>query len=217
MRVAFAGLAVIASGTDLVTFTDTDTTFRFMELNDPIMGGRSRASWSVGDGFGIMDGEVVEVPSLGAPGFVKAQATGKFANVSEFIDGNLVLSVRSTTPEFAGYRVTFAVGALSSFACSAGGSLPGSRGCFKTKFSVPTSDEFVDIKIPFNTFSDKWSPATGEQTTTCAEDADACPTADTLAHIRMMEFWGEGAAGKVHLEVKSVSAESATGERAVLV
>jgi len=168
-----------------------------------------------------MDGEVVQVP-----GYVKAQfecqrsqyLCTKLADVSEFIDGNLVLSVRSTTPEFAGYRVTFAAGGFTSFACSEGGtSGKDSRGCFKAKFSVPTSDEFVDIKIPFNTFSDMWSPATGEQTTACAEDADACPTADTLAHITMMEFWAEGVTGKVHLEVKSVSVESATGERAVLV
>merc|ERR1712070_561843 len=83
--------------------------------------------------------------------------------------------------------------------------------------SVPAGDDFVDVKIPFNTFSDKWSSATGEQTTTCADSADVCPTAAKLAKIQMIEFWGEGASGKLHLEVKSVSAESASGERLVLV
>jgi len=207
------------SAATLLSFDGAEgTTFTFHELNDPVMGGKSTGTWSVGDGFGIMDGEVVDVPSLQAPGFIKAQASGHFPDVSAFIDGSLVLSVRTNNPEFEGYRVTFVSGALSpSFACSSGGSLPLSRGCYKQKFSVPAGDDFVDVKIPFNTFSDKWSAATGEQTTTCAESADVCPTAEKLAKIQMIEFWGEGASGKLHLEVKSVSAESATGERFVLV
>merc|ERR1712010_242310 len=114
--------------------------------------------------------------------------------------------------------VTFVSGAVSpSFACAGGGSLPLSRGCYKQKFSVPAGSEFVEIKLPFNTFSDKWSSATGEQTTTCADDADVCITASKLAKLQMIEFRGEGASGSVHLEVKSVSAESASGDRSVLV
>merc|ERR1712025_1387788 len=102
------------------------------ELNDPVMGGKSTGTWSLGTGFGILDGEVVNVPSLKAPGFIKAAADGSFPDVSAFIDGSLVLKVRTTTPEYAGYRVTFVSGAHSpSFACAAGGSLPLSRGCFK--------------------------------------------------------------------------------------
>merc|ERR1711920_235854 len=137
------------------------STFTFKELNDPVMGGKSTGTWSLGAGFGILDGEVVNVPSLKAPGFIKAAADGKFPDISEFIDGSLVLSVRTTTPQYAGYRVTFVADATSpSFACAAGGSLPFSRGCFKQKFTVPAGSDFVDIKLPFNTFSDKWSSAT---------------------------------------------------------
>merc|ERR1712014_440798 len=139
-------------------------------------------------------------------------------DISDFIDGSLVLSVRTTTPEYAGYRVTFVSGAASaSFACAAGGSLPFSRGCFKQKFSVSAGTDFSEVKLPFNSFSDKWSSATGEQTTTCAEDKDVCPTASKLASIQRVEFWAEGAAGKVHLEIESVYAERATGEVATLV
>jgi len=203
----------------LVTFDGAEeTTFAFTELNDPVMGGKSTGTWSLGDGFGILDGEVVNVPSLQAPGFIKAQAPGNFPDVSDFIDGSLVLSVRTTNPDYEGFRVTFVSGAASpNFSCSAGGSLPLSRGCYKQKFSVPAGDDFTDIKIPFNTFSDKWSSATGEQTTTCADDADVCPTAKKLGNIQMIELWGEGAPGKVRLEVNSISAESASGERYVLV
>merc|ERR1719375_945845 len=165
-----------------------------------------------------MDGEVVDVPKLQAPGFIKAAGDGKFPDVSKFIDGNLVLKVRSTTPEYKGYRVTFVSGAASpSFACAAGGSLPFSRGCFKQKFTVPAGSDFSEVKLPFNSFSDKWSSATGEHNAECAKEKDVCPTADKLSKIKRIEFWGEGAAGKLHLEIKSVSAEKASGERLVLV
>merc|ERR1711953_1182592 len=182
------------------------------------MGGKSTGTWSLGDGFGILDGEVVDVPSLSAPGFIKASGDGSFPDISSFIDGSLVLSVRTSTPEFAGYRVTFVSGAISpSFACAGGGSLPLSRGCYKQKFSVPAGDDFVEIKLPFNTFSDKWSSATGEHTEECAKDKDVCPTAAKLSKIQRIEFWGEGASGKLHLEIQSVFAESASGERLVLI
>jgi len=207
-----------APGT-LVTFDGTQgTTFKFVELNDPVMGGKSTGTWSVGDGFGILNGEVVNVPSLKAPGFIKAAADGKFPDVSDFIDGNLVLTVRTSTPTYAGYRVTFVSGAASpAYSCAGGGSLPFSRGCFKQKFSVPAGSDFVEVKLPFNTFSDKWSSATGEHTKECSEEKDVCPTAAKLAKIQRIELWGEGAAGKLHLEVKSITAEKASGERMVLV
>jgi len=203
----------------LVTFDGADTTtFKFVELNDPVMGGRSTGTWSLGSGFGVMDGEVVNVPSLKAPGFIKAAADGNFPDISAFIDGSLVLTVRTSTPEYEGYRVSFASGAGSpSFSCAGGGGLPFSRGCFKQKFSVPAGSDFVEVKLPFNTFSDKWSSATGEHTAECSTEKDVCPTADKLSKIQRIEFWGEGAAGKLHLEVKSVSAEKSSGERLVLV
>jgi len=211
--------SVQAASGSLVTFDGAgSTTFKFVELNDPVMGGKSTGTWSLGKGFGIMDGDVVDVPSLKAPGFIKAAADGKFPDVSDFIDGSLVLSVRTSTPDYAGYRVSFASGMASpAFSCAAGGSLPFSRGCFKQKFTVPAGSDFTDVKIPFHTFSDKWSSATGEQTTTCTQNKDVCPTASKLSQIKRIEFWGEGVAGKLHLEVQSVSAEKASGERVTIV
>merc|ERR1711953_1603592 len=110
----------------VVTFDGAaGTTFTFKELNDPVMGGKSTGTWSLGTGFGILDGEVVDVPSLKAPGFIKAAADGKFSDISEFIDGSLVLLVRTSTPDYAGYRISFASGSFSAaFSCAAGGSLP---------------------------------------------------------------------------------------------
>merc|ERR1712232_1528129 len=203
----------------IVTFDGAaGSSFNFQELVDPVMGGKSTGTWSLGHGFGILDGEVVDVPSLKAPGFIKAAADGKFPDISAFVDGSLVLSVRTSTPDYAGFRVTFVSGAASaSYSCAGGGNLPFSRGCFKQKFSVPAGSDFVEVKLPFNTFSDKWSSATGEHTAECSTEKDVCQTADKLSKIQRIEFWGEGAAGKLHLEVKSVSAEKSSGERIVVV
>ena len=74
-------------------------TFNFKELNDPVMGGKSSGNWSVqskaGQSFGVMDGVVVNVPSLSAPGFIKTSADGKFNDVSAALSGGLKLMVRS--------------------------------------------------------------------------------------------------------------------------
>jgi len=196
----------------LVTFDGASgTTFKFVEMNDPVMGGESSGTWTVNadEGFGIMDGEVVNVPSLSAPGFIKSAADGTFKDVSAYIGGYLILSVRSTTPEYKGFRVTLAAGTLSpAYACAGGSSIPFSGGCYKAKFTVSSSDEFQDVSIPLSQFSDHWSPATGEHTKECSYDSSVCITSQDLKGILRVEFWAEGADGKVHLEVKSVRVSS---------
>jgi hypothetical protein len=201
----------------LVSFDGApSTTFKFQELNDPVMGGKSSGTWAVDSKskVGVFDGDVANVPSLKAPGFIKSAADGKFPDASGAINGDLVLNVRTSTPEYKGFRVSFVSGAASpSYSCAGGGSLPFSRGCFKAKFSVPAGSDFTQVRIPFTDFSDKWSPATGEQTSTCAKDKDVCPIASKLAAIQRIEIWAEGALGHVHLEVKDISAQvSALGK-----
>ncbi len=52
--------ACTASPIALVTFDGSAaTTHKFTELNDPVMGGQSSGTWSVGNGFGILDGQVI--------------------------------------------------------------------------------------------------------------------------------------------------------------
>jgi len=208
-------LAIVAYASSetiqLVTFDGApSSTHTFTELNDPIMGGQSTGTWSTTAKYGTFDGNVVDVPSLKAPGFIKASANGVFPDVSSALGGNLVLMVRTSTPTYAGFRVAFAADTVApSYACSGGGSIPFSRGCFKAKFSVPAGDDFVAVKIPFTDFSDMWSPATGEHTKECSADADVCPTAASLKGLKRLEIWAEGAKGKVHLDVSDIMVESA--------
>merc|ERR1712156_179436 len=144
----------------LVTFDGAEsTTFKFHALNDPVMGGVSVGSWELDDinGIGIFNGTVKDVPALSAPGFLSAYARGDFNDASMAISGDLVLKVRTSTPEYTGFRVSFASGTLSpAYACAGGGTIPLSRGCFKAKFSVPlgSADAFATVRIPFNDFSD---------------------------------------------------------------
>jgi len=202
-------LAYLSADDLLVTFDGASgTTFKFVEMNDPVMGGESTGTWTVNtdEAFGIMNGEVVDVPSLSAPGFIKSAADGTFKDVSADIGGDLILSARSTTPEYKGFRVTLAAGTSSpAYACAGGSSIPFSGGCYKAKFSVPSNDEFQDIRIPLTQFSDHWSPATGEHTKECAYDESVCITSRDLKKIKRVEFWSEGYLGKVHLEIKSVA------------
>ncbi|CAJ1388112.1 unnamed protein product, partial [Effrenium voratum] len=75
----------------LATFgKDPKTSFEFKELNDPVMGGQSHGTWHVDatSSAGVMDGEVLDVPSLKAPGFIKAmeafgEVTAPVSAVSE--------------------------------------------------------------------------------------------------------------------------------------
>ena len=39
-------------------------------MNDPVMGGKSWGKFSIENSVGIMQGEVVDVPKLQAPGFI---------------------------------------------------------------------------------------------------------------------------------------------------
>ena len=109
------------------------------------------------------------------------------------LSGDLILKVRSTTPEYSGYRISF-------------GSHLNSFKDFKAKFSIPPGVDFSQIRIPFNMFSNEWDPATGDQIVTCSEDPKVCPTAEDLSSIRRFELWAEGVKGDAHFEVQLISA-----------
>ena len=60
------------------------------QTNDPVMGGRSKSTFSVGDdgagnhNIGLFSGDVAIVPSLKAPGFCDAEVMIPAANASEY-------------------------------------------------------------------------------------------------------------------------------------
>ena len=163
-----------------------------------------RTPWS------ILVHQIVEHEQGASPGFLKAGADATFPDASAAVDGSLILVARSTKP-YRGFRLAFASGARDPrYACEGGGSIPLSRGCWKsTNFSIPPTNEFVTVKIPFSNFSDHWAPPTGDHKSTCPEDKSTCVTAKVLSKIQRIEVWAEGETANIHLEVQSISARAA--------
>ena len=108
----------------------------------------------------------------------------------------MVLKAKSTTPEYAGFRLSF--GSVHA---------PGNgRFAYGYKSNFNATAKMSDIVLPFHGFSDDWNDATGAQIKTCAEDEKYCPDKKTLEDVGTISIWGEGVAGKVHLEIASISA-----------
>merc|ERR1719491_254002 len=78
---------------------------RWYPVNDPVMGGQSMSTVVVEDDAGVFDGEVRDVTSLAAPGFVKMETRGgAFPDVRACKALKMVL--RSSN-DYGGIRVTF--------------------------------------------------------------------------------------------------------------
>ena len=227
MKIALA-LALTAGAAavevSLVTWDGADGSVplsKWAAMCDPVMGGVSTGSWALNatGEFGTLDAEVKDVPSLQAPGFATAGAVAKYPDASAVgADGSLVLSVRSpSSVAYTGFRVSFAAGAMSpTYSCAGGGGIPFSRGCFKADFSLPAAAQrgFVEVSVPLASFSDKWSSATGDHTAECADEPDACVTAEKLRAIQYVEVWAEGVDGVVRLDVQSLKMVSAAASLA---
>jgi len=216
--IAVLAPAAQAAPISLVTFGQAGATnFSWYSLEDSVMGSQSYGNWTQTSRSGTLSGIVTIVPrpAVGiphaSPGFIKAVADGVFPDVSSAVAGALILELRTDTPTYRGFSVAFTSGAkFPSYSCAGGGSIPFSRGCFKANFTVPATatNQFATIRIPFNRFSDKWHPTSGQHSVECADDASVCPTAAKLGSINRFELWAEEFNGEIDLEVKSIAAES---------
>ena len=200
----------------LVTFDGSNTTYEWAKMDDPVMGGQSRSQWQVQDGAGVFNGVCAIVPFLHAPGFCKASTRQhlfhplKFADASQYIDGALYLTVRSSTPSYRGFKVAFG-------AKGAKRPRPGMHHAppsFKADFNATRA--WSTVKVPFDAFSVDWSEftgecsskdPTGEQHLCCSKaHPEVCPTAAHLAEITSIEVWAEGVEGTFNVEVREVGA-----------
>ena len=216
----FCGIALVAATvgicaadatlTKLASFDGASgTTFKWRDLNDPVMGGQSTSTFQVdaNNRVGVFNGTCAIVPKLKAPGFAKVSTTGwnTFPDVSAYLSGFMQLRVRSTTPEFAGFRMAFAAEGVPHTSIFGGGS-------FKAGFNLTDTTDFQIIQIPFSQFSYDWSPFTGRCDTKdptgqqhhCCSSTDNfkyCPKSKYLSSITDIEIWAEGVEGDFHLEV----------------
>jgi len=188
-------LSAYGSGVMLVTFDGLNGSIplsSFQETEDPVMGSESWGNWSLNttERSGVLAGTVtiVDRPAVSivgaSPGFIKAAAGGSFRDISSAVKGSMMLVARVRGDvEYRGYRLSFAAKTEHpAYACTGGGHVPFSRGCFKSKnFTISTSSsgqDFLTVKLPFSEFSDRWSPVTGDHTHSCAEDTSTCVTAE---------------------------------------
>jgi len=179
--VPLQGVEVEAGKTlDLVTFNEGDkTNYKWTDLNDPVMGGRSTSTFKVEDGKGVFDGVCRIVPSLKAPGFCNAEARPtigeQMPDASAFIDGGLEIELIST-------------GNLTQFKAAFGNKAEFNFGSYKADFVVTQGPNLV--RIPFTSFSNKWSSSTGEPTVKCSpEHKSVCPTAHSLSTLGSVGVW----------------------------
>jgi len=164
-------------------------------LNDPIMGGESTSTVVIQNDVALFDGEVVDVPFLSAPGFIKMETRGgAFPDVSHCKALKMNLMARQ---DYDGLRATFGVHHREE-------AKPWIRG-YKAHFTAPVG-LFDDVIIPFSEFSDNWDANTGNVVVSCADDSQYCANTNTLRDLSTFSIMGEGVDGKIHLEVKSVHA-----------
>jgi len=170
------------------------------QMNDPVMGGKSTGTFHVEGGLGVFNGEVVDVPFLQAPGFIKCDTVDAVPHRRAFPDVSqcTAISIKARSANsFSGFFFSFGNAHPAEGKFHASG--------FKASFQ-PAVGEFTDVVIRFDRFTDLWDDATGQPIQTCADNAKYCPDAATLRDLRTMSIWAEGTAGKVHLEIDSVKA-----------
>merc|ERR1712199_35758 len=208
-----AALSETAAGIPLTTFDGAEaTTQQWKAMNDPVMGGKSKATFTVDDNAGVFDGAVAIVPSLQAPGFCTMQSPrGSFPDIS---GADALEVVARQTSDYKGWRFTIGDGPRNPDS----GAPFFVKGQYKANVEIPVSDEFQTVTIPFSDFTYKWSDTTGEPTVKCVDDASVCPEAKYLKTPKQLTITAEGVEGSFHLEVQSITAVNmATKQRAVLV
>lgn len=181
-----------------------DPSHHWFMTNDPFMGGESTGTFVINDGLAIMDGEVVDVPFLKSPGFLQVQSRDLLPRYSDVSSCHaLKLTLRSSS-DYSGYRVSFGNAHPAHAQTFAFG--------YKADFEVSQSDEFVDVEVPFQDFSDFWDEETGDQIKSCKDYPEYCPGQKTLEDMKTIAIWAEGVAGKVHIEIKEISATGCNGD-----
>lgn len=199
-QIRFVCLLLVTAFADIEIATfDGATTLNWREQNDPVMGGGSVGTFTIDSvqKVGVMNGTVVNVPRLGAPGFIQAIGSGTVKDVSSCT--NIVLNLKSSSA-YTGYKCSFGSNANAHMIGK-----PFYQHGYKAAFQAPVG-AFGDVVLPFNSFTLDWDDATGQAITTCAQNVTVCPTVAVLQDLQEVVVWAEGVNGDVHVEVKSVRA-----------
>lgn len=184
----------------LATFDGEDrkTTRDWEQKNDPVMGGESTGTFTVDGGIGHFQGEVVDVPFLAAPGFIKAQTVDMRKPFPDISSCNVIKLMVRAHEDYSGYRFSFHYDKPPEGKTHAYG--------YKADFAAPVSDDFEEVVLPIENFTDYWDDATGDAIVSCQEDEKYCADESVLKNVKTLSVWAEGVNGKVDLDIMSVSA-----------
>lgn len=194
---ALLGLAP-AADVPLATFDviAPSTTRQWIFKKDPVMGGSSDGTFVIQNGIGVIGGTVGRMPILRWPSFIKAETTDlskPFPDVAKC--HAITLELRSDV-SYLGYHFSFGDHRPVFYKPTYG---------FKARFDAPVG-AFANVTIPFHNFTSSWDDETGDPVRTCEDDPNSCPDQGTLKNMKTMCFWAQGVTGKVHLEIKKISA-----------
>merc|ERR1719183_52209 len=121
-------------------------------MNDPVMGGASKSTFEVStDKTGIFNGTCAIVGFLKAPGFAKIVGSAQFADIVGY--DSIALKVRSSTPDYKGFKVAFAAPGIPKTSIYGGSS-------YKANFNLSGGDWQL-VEVPLTQFSYDWSGYTG--------------------------------------------------------
>jgi hypothetical protein len=179
---------------------------------------------------GVFNGTVKIVPFLKAPGVCNVK--GQFASPMDLsayaptaagvpAGPSVVIIGRSSTPDYAGFRVAFGGPAIPR-STKYGNSV----GSFKANFAFPGTPvpgtAYEAITVPLGNFSYDWSafsgrcdtkdptPGPNQQHYCCPASgltpskAEVCPAPKYMKKITDIEIWAESIVGDFHLEIASI-------------
>ena len=190
----FATVAFIVDATKNITLATFDgarsSTLKWHVVNDPLMGGQSVSTFDVKDGFGVFDGEVKIVPSLGAAGFcnLETEAGQTFPDITG-AEG-LLLSIRNTGT-LTGLEVTISTkNSGTTFR----------HGDYSGNTTIVNDGKLHDVFVPFSEFKCEWRG-----------QVIRCPEIQTqLAQVEALGVsFGQdpNVPGKFHIEIKSIGTQ----------
>jgi hypothetical protein len=211
----------------LATFDGTEkTTVSWRDTNDPVMGGASKSTFEVTAAkTGLFNGTVAIVSFLHAPGFSKITGTRSgytFADITGF--DKITLRVKSSTPNYKGFKIEFAAPGIPKTSTFSGGS-------YKADFNLSATSDWQLVEVPFTQFSYDHSDYTGRCDTKdpmsvfhpmgqqhyCCDKSglqpskpEVCVDSKYLNQIDSLGVWAEGVAGDFNIEIEWIGASKSS-------
>jgi len=195
VRAMYAMTAIAAAKTiHLATFDGAkETTLPFVPVNDPVMGGQSKSSFSVEAGKGVFEGEVKVVPFLRSPGFCNLEAGSRQGVTFPDITGTdgIALEVDQTLEGgLTNWDVSIETETSRKASRTGGG--------WQADFTFKAGQ--TQYFVPYDAFT---CSSRGRKLSNCGD------LSQQLSELTQLGVGSDGVAGPFRLEISSIDAVSA--------